>query len=177
MYFLAGFVVLLIVGIVLNSLGTISLPWQSTEAQPTARPTISGSTDAARAENFTNTLLAPRMSALEDDVTLANQTCAAGMTTACQENLIQIDNTTAATLAMMKYLSVPYCIYHQTVTLAVDLDKLDTADAAAYKGFRDNRAAEFQSGLNQFRAANAQVVADNSALIAATKACGIASGS
>lgn len=176
LYFGAGFIGLVIVGIILNSMGTITLPWQSSpEVRPTP-PTISGSTDAARADNFTNTLLAPRMAALEDDVALANQTCAAGMTTACQENLIGIDNKISATLEMTNHIVVPFCIYPQYAALRADLTKLDAAEGAAYKGFRDNRAAEFQSGLSQFRAANSQVVADDAALVAATKACGIASG-
>lgn len=172
LYFAGALVGLVIVAVILNSMGTISLPWPTTDARPTAAPTISGANDSARADSYANTLLAPRISAIEDSVTLASQTCGAGLTTSCQEAAIQIDNKTTGALGVMEGISVPFCIYPQHAALRADLTKLDLAAQAALKGFRDDRLAEMQSALGQIAAANNQVRADDAALIAAAKACG-----
>lgn len=173
LYIAAGAIALVIVAVILNSLGTISLPWQSSSGQsrPTAAPGVSGATDAARADSFANGVLAPRISAIEDSVTLAGQTCAAGMTSGCQDALVQVDNKTSAALSAVDRVTVPICIAPQAAAVRVDLSKLDTAAVAALKGFRDNRAAEMQSGFAQVGPVNAQLRADNGALTVAVKAC------
>lgn len=175
LYFAGGLMGLLVLAVILNSMGTITFPWQSAATpQPTAEPTVSGSTDTARADSFANGLLAPRIAAIEDSVTLANQACAAGMTTGCQDAVIQIDNKVGATLGIINPDAVPLCIYPQTKALRAGLGNLDTAAQAAIKGFRDNRAPEVQAGVSAIRAANGQVQAQNAALVIAAKGCAAA---
>lgn len=174
LYFAAGFVGLVMVGLVLSSLGTISLPWQNNSASVPAaspRPVVSGNTDYERADSYANHVLAPYIADVEDTFTLVGQTCAAGMTTSCQEALIAADDKTKAEESVIDRSIVPGCIVPQVQSLRTDLGALDTAAAAMLQGFRDNRPPEFQRAFTQVAVAHQHVQADNSALSDAVKAC------
>ncbi|HVH64006.1 MAG TPA: hypothetical protein VNA65_10440 [Candidatus Dormibacteraeota bacterium] len=174
LYFVAGFVGLVMVGLVLSSLGTISLPWQTNSAPAPAespRPGVSGNTDYERADSFANHLLAPYVGEVEDTFTLVGQTCAAGMTTSCQEALIAADNKTKAEESVIDRSIAPGCIVPQVQSLRTDLGALDAAALGMLQGFRDNRLPEFQRAFTQAAVAHQRVQADNSALSDAVKAC------
>lgn len=174
LYFVAGFVGLVMAGLVLSSLGTISLPWQnSSVAEPTAapRPAVTGTTDYERADSFANHVLAPYIGDVEDTFTLVGETCSVGMTTACQEALISADNKTKAEESVIDRSIAPGCIVPQVQNLRTDLGALDTAAMGMLQGFRDNRPPEFQREFTQVAVAHQHVQADNSALSAAVKAC------
>lgn len=176
LYFVAGFLALVIVGVILSSLGTITLPWQqSSTAHPTnAAGPAGGANDAARANSYV-TQLAPRISSIEDAVTLARETCAAGLTSGCLDSLVQVDNRTSVVVSDVGKMTAPDCIALQATTLRLDLGKVDAAALSGIKGVRDNRSAELQSGLSQLNSANAQLQSDDAAVTSAAKACASAS--
>lgn len=173
LYLVAGFIVLVIVGVVLSS-GLISLPWQQyAPSRPVAKPTppLTERSDAARADRFVNGLLAPAMSELNDSMVLTRQTCAVGMTSSCFDAYIQVGTKVSAVLPVIDQESIPVCITPPTTKLRANLAKMDTAVKLAQKGLQDNKADEFNSGASQLSSAYGQVQADSSALSGAAKTC------
>ncbi len=174
MYLGAGFIALIVVGVVLSSLGTIRFPWEQSPPEQVAAkavPALSARSDSARADHLVTVVLAPPLATLSDSVTLVRESCPAGMTASCQDALVQVDNNVTALLPVIDHETVPLCIAPQVAQLRADLVKLDGDAQLGVKGFKDDRAGEVSSGASLVSSLFGQVQADSAAIPAAAKGC------
>lgn len=174
LYLGAGFIALIVVGVVLSSMGTIRFPWQQSppeQAAAVATPGLTARSDSARADHLVTVVLAPPLATLSDSVTLVRESCPAGMTASCQDALVQVDNNVTALLPVIDHETVPLCIVPQVAQLRADLVKLDGDAQLGVKGFKDDRAAEVSSGASLVSSLYGQVQADSTAIPAAAKGC------
>lgn len=174
MYGAAALIALVLAGVVLSSMGTITFPWQHSppeQAAAKAGPSLTARSDSAQANLLINGVLAPPLADLDDTVALVKESCVAGMTASCQDALVGVDNKTTALLQVIDQESVPACIAPQVARVRADLAKLDADAQLGIKGFKDNRPSEMVSGGSQIPPQFAQVQADGNALVAAAKGC------
>ncbi len=174
LYFAAGAIALVLVGVVLTSLGTITLPWQQAAAQPAVAsptPALSSRSDRGVADSFINGMLSPRLADVYDSIVMMRQACPAGMTASCQDGLVGIDNRTGRLLQQIDAATVPLCIAAPTAAIRLDLSKVDGWAQYSIKAFRANRAADVQTGWTQLSATYTLVQADGNAVVNASKVC------
>lgn len=174
MYGAAGVIVLIIAGVVLSSMGTITFPWQQSPPEQAAAktgPVLAARSDSARADLLITGVLAPPLTDLGDNVSLVRESCPAGMTSSCQDALVGIDNKAASLVQVLGQTSPPLCISPQVARLKDDLTRLGAGAQLGEKGFKDNRANEVSSGAASVYAYSGQVQADANALSAAAKTC------
>lgn len=172
LYFVVGAMIMVVLAVILNSFAVLPFPWQHgtpVPAKAKVLPPLTVRSDSARADRFVNGVLAAPLGDTTDTIGLARQTCAAGLTTSCEEVLIDAHNKITILLRSIEGESVPVCISGLTTKLRSDLTKTDDGTQAALKAFNDNRPAELQSGVGQINAAYAQVLADSAGLSAAVK--------
>ena len=174
MYAAAGVIGLIIVGVILSSMGTITFPWQQAPAAPAPvkqGPALSARSDSARADHLINGLLAPQIAGLGDSVALIRDSCPAGMTASCQDALVGVDNKAAAILPAIDREPPPLCIAPSIERLRADVVKLDSYAQLGVKGFKDNRSSEMSSGASGAISLYGQVQADVAAATTAAQAC------
>ncbi len=172
LYVVAGVIALIVLIFVVDSFGTISLPWQSTPASrpmPKPTPPLTVRSDSARADRFVNELMAPPMADLNQSLSVVGETCIGPLTSSCEDALISTDNEISGLLSVIDHETVPVCIAANVTRLRSDLVKLDAGVQLALKGGKDGRNAEVASGLSQVRSARSQVQAEVAALNYAAK--------
>jgi hypothetical protein len=67
--------------------------------------------------------------------------------------------------------NVPLCIAGQEAKLSADLTTMAAGEQLAYKGFRDNKKSEFQSGLGQVNGVAGRAQSDFAAMSSAAAGC------
>jgi len=145
--------VVLIVVIVLVSVGaTLALSAHQNPTAPGVAITSKGGpttrSESAEAAYVVKSLESP-MADLKDNLPLVRQACGVGMTSACEDSLIQVANTVAPMLPVLDKATIPQCIASPEATMRANLGKVADGEQLAIKGFNDSKRTEWLNGYAQ----------------------------
>lgn len=174
LYGAAAVIALIVVGVVLSSMGTITFPWQQSPPEQVAArsgPVLSARSDGARADLLISGVLAPPLAGLGDNVALVKESCTAGMTASCQDALVGVDNKSSALIQVIDQQTIPACLAPQVARVRTDLANLVASSQLGEKGFKDNHAYEVSNGAASVNVYYGQLQADANALATAAKGC------
>ena len=145
-------VALVVVIVFVSVVATLALTsHQSPSAPPVPTTSKGGPTtrsDSAEAAYVVKSLEGP-MADLKDNLTVVRQACGVGMTSACEDSLIQVANTVAPMLPVLDGATIPQCIATPETTVRADLGKVGDGVQLAVKGFNDNKRSEWLNGYSQ----------------------------
>ncbi len=144
-------VALVVVIVLVSVVATLALTRQSPSA-PSVPTTAKGGpttrSESAEAAFVVKSLESP-MADLKDNLALVRQACGVGMTSACEDSLIQVANAVAPMLPILDKATIPQCIATPETTVRTDLGKLGDGEQLALKGFNDNKRTEWLNGYAQ----------------------------
>jgi hypothetical protein len=145
-------VALVVVIVLVSVLATLALSARQGPSAPAIPATSRGGpttrSESAQAAYVVKSLETP-MADLKDNLALVRQACGVGMTSACEDSLIQVANTVAPVLPVLDKATIPQCIAAPEATVRADLGKVADGEQAALKGFSDNKRAEWLNGYAQ----------------------------
>ena len=146
-------VALVVVIVLVSVLATLALSARQGPAAQAVPATSKGGgpttrSESAQAAYVVKSLDSP-MADLKDNLALVRQSCGVGMTSACQDSLIQVANTVAPVLAVLDRATIPQCIATPEATVRAYLGKVADGEQAALKGFSDNKRTEWLNGYAQ----------------------------
>jgi hypothetical protein len=166
LYFVGGLVVLVMAGIVLNTLGITQLPWfgnggTNSGAAPTpSLPPLTVRSDYAHADRFLNLTLGPALDGLNQTVPSLSATCHGTLSNGCLDAVTATDKQVKKVLAVMDRGEIPSCIAASMGKFRGDLAAMDGGLQLAIKGYADNLVNELAQGLNRFGTAGQALVSD-----------------
>ena len=170
----AGVGVLIAVVALVSVLATLALSNRQspTTTQAAATPQAGPATrsDSGQAAYLVKALSGP-MADLKDTTALSRTTCAVGMTSSCADTFVSMDNSLNAMIPVLENATVPLCIAGSATKLHTDLTAMIAGEQLAYKGFRDNKKSEFQSGLGQINGVAGRAQSDFAAMSSAAAGC------
>jgi hypothetical protein len=145
--------VALVVVIVLASVvATLALSARQSPSAPYVATTSKGGptarSESAEAAYVVKSMEGP-MADLKDNLALVKQACGAGMTSSCEDSLVQVTNTVTPMLPVLDKATIPQCIATPETIVRADLGKVGEGEQLALKGFTDNKRTEWVSGYSQ----------------------------
>ena len=145
-------VVLVVVIVLVSVVATLALSARQGPSAPSVQTTAKGGpttrSESAEAAYVVKSLESP-MADLKDNLALVKQGCGVGMTSACEDSLIQVANTVAPMLPVLDKATIPQCIATLETTVRADLGKLGDGEQLALKGFNDSKRTEWLNGYAQ----------------------------
>jgi hypothetical protein len=157
LYFVAGLVVLVVAGILLNTLGITQLPWPGSASTPSGRATPAPSaspltvrSDFARADRFLNLSLAPALVALNQTGPALNSTCYGTLSNGCFDAITTTVKQLKSVLVVIDRGDIPQCIAASMSKVRGDLAAMDGGLELALKAYADNLTSELAQGFRQF---------------------------
>jgi hypothetical protein len=167
-------VALVVVIVLVSVVATLALTARQSPSAPSVATTSTGGpatrSESAEAAYIVKSLTNP-MADLPDNLASVRQACRVGMTSACEDSLIQVANTVAPTLPILDKANVPQCIVTPETTLRTDLGKIGDGEQLALKGFSDNKRTEWSTGYSQVLTYGAGATTSFAAVKTATPRC------
>lgn len=178
LYIVAGVIAVIVLAVVVNSFGPITLPWmQNQSSGPKAAsgpPPLATRSGYAQASRFINGLLLPAMNDMDQRVVNTRETCVGPVTISCQDAVTETDNQAQALLAMIDRETVPPCIATPVARLRADVSKVHDDLQAALKSFAGNNTFQSNDYLARYASVVQALPPDVAAISAAKPTCDIA---
>jgi hypothetical protein len=167
-YGAAGVVVLVMVGIFVSSLGSISWPWSSgAPAQAVATPgpsELATRSDFAVANRFLAGFLTPPLARMNRATAAQRLSCNGVLTVGCQSALSATDIEVKNVLSVVQTAPAPVCITPNVTRLKGDLSTMDVALQLAIQSYNDNSKTELSQGLSRFYSGGVRMQVDLTAI-------------
>jgi hypothetical protein len=173
----AGGVVLLLIVVVLNATGTISIPWPWIPAGPTVtmihaspRPIVS---DYVLADRFLNLEVGPAIVSLANTLPPVQASCApaTNLSTACHDAVKATNTQMLNVLSVIDHAGIPNCIAVGTKALRNDLQGMSGGIGVALHGFQDSSSDEVNTGIVHFAIVAQSLQADANMINAEVPTC------
>lgn len=178
LYIVAGVIAVVVVAVVVNSFGPITLPWmQNTSSSPDAAagpPPPATRSGYAQAERLISALLAPAMNDMDQRIVTTRETCVGPVTVSCEDAVTETDNQAQALLAVIDHETVPFCIATPVARLRADVSKVHDDLKATLKSFAGNNSFQTNDYLARYASAVQALRPDFAAISAAKPSCDIA---
>jgi hypothetical protein len=178
LYIVAGVIAVVVVAVVVNSFGPITLPWmQNTSSSPNAAagpPPLATRSSYAQAERFISGLLTPAMDEMDQRIVTTRETCVGPVTVSCEDAVTETDNQAQALLATIDRETVPFCIATPVARLRADVSKVHDDLQATMKSFAGNNTFQTNDSLARYTSAVQVLRPDFAAISAAKQTCDIA---
>lgn len=145
---------LVVVIVIVSVVATLVLSNRGSGSSPAVNTAAGGPTQRsanAQATYVIKELDAP-MSDLKDALTLVLQGCRVGMTSACEESLIAVEDKVSPMVTILDNATIPACIATPEAIVRADMGKIVEGEAIAVKGFNDNKNSEWLTGYAQVNA-------------------------
>jgi hypothetical protein len=145
-------IALVVVIVLVSVVATLALSARRSPSAPSV-PTFSSGGPTARSESAEAAYVVKSMESpmadLRDNLALVKQACGVGMTSSCEDSLVQVANTVAPILPVLDKATIPQCIATTETIVRADLGKIGEGEQLAFKGFTDNKRTEWVNGYAQ----------------------------
>ncbi len=145
-------VVLVVVIVLVSVAATLALSARQSPSAAAVQPTSTAG-PAARSESaeaaYVEKSMESPMADLKDNLALVKQSCGLGMTSSCEDSLVQVANTLAPMLPVLDKATIPQCIATPESIVRADLGKIGEGQQLAVKGFTDSKRTEWANGYAQ----------------------------
>jgi hypothetical protein len=178
LYIVAGVIAVIVLAVVVNSFGPITLPWmQNNSSSPrvvSGPPPLATRSGYAQANRFISGLLAPAMNDMDQRVLATREACAGPITISCQDAVTETDNQAQTLLAIIGHETVPACIATPVARFRADVSKVHDYLQLAMKSFAGNNTFQTNDYLGRYTSAAQALRPDVAAITAAKPTCDIA---
>lgn len=178
LYIVAGVIGVVVLAVVVNSFGPITLPWMqnqpSSSRAASGPPPLATRSGYAQASRFINGLLLPAMNDMDQRAVTTRETCVGPVTISCQDAVTETDNQAQTLLAIIDHETVPSCIATPVARLRADVSKVHDDLQAAVKSFAGNSTFQTNDYIARYASAVQALRPDVAAVSAAKPNCDIA---
>lgn len=177
LYIVAGVIAVIVLAVVVNSFGPITLPWM--QDQSSSRQTASGPPPLAARSGYAqasrfDALLAPAMNDMDQRVLATRETCVGPVTISCEEAITEADNQAQTVLAIIDHETVPSCIAAPVARLRADVSTAHDDLQATLKSFAGNNTFQTSDYVSRDKSALQVLGPDAAAISAAKPTCDVA---
>ena len=177
LYTVAGVIGVIVLALVVNSFGPITLPWmQNQSSSPKAAsgpPPLAARSGYAQASRFI-ALLTPAMDDMDQRVLATRETCVGPVTISCQDALTESDNQAQTLLAIIDHETVPSCIAAPVARLRADVSAAHDDLQATLKSFAGNNTFQTNDYISRDKSALQGLGPEAAAISAAKPTCDVA---
>jgi len=156
-----GLVLIVVAGLILNSL--FSIRFRTPPSFPTPTPTPAGA-EYARAAAFWNDAGLPALAGVIRSKTAISTNCKGKLSTSCHDAIAAADLKVQYAIDVIKQGDIPACLTTHVTRFKSDLLSMDGGLQIALNGYKAGDKQQVDQGLSQFQVSSAPLTEDAAAV-------------